>query len=66
MPSTDKHKGADVDRILLTDVTSYYPYVAVKTARYWVETGKLRAFKPGRRVLVRRSDIERLIDESAK
>ena len=35
------------------------------TVRYWVHTGKLKAFKPGRQVLVREADLEALIEASA-
>lgn len=34
---------------------------AVKTLRLWVATGRLSAFKPGRRVLVDRDELERLV-----
>jgi excisionase family DNA binding protein len=36
-----------------------------ETVRYWIHVGKLRAFKPGRSVLVRESDLEALIEASA-
>lgn len=35
------------------------------TIRYWVSTGKLRAFKPGRRILVRLDDLQALVEGSA-
>lgn len=36
-----------------------------ETIRYWIYLGKLRAFKPGRSVLVRESDLEALIEASS-
>lgn len=35
------------------------------TIRYWISTGKLRAFKPGKRVLVRLDDLQALVEGSA-
>jgi len=34
---------------------------APETIRYWVHIGRLKAFKPGRRVLIRESDLEACI-----
>lgn len=36
-----------------------------ETVRYWVHVGKLQAFKPGRQVLIRESDLEALMAASA-
>ena len=35
-----------------------------ETIRYWVHVGKLIAFRPGRQVLVRESDLMALIEAS--
>ena len=35
-----------------------------ETVRYWVWAGKLPAYKPGRRVLIRESDLIVLIEAS--
>lgn len=35
-----------------------------ETVRYWVHIGKLRAFRPGRQVLVREDDLAALIESS--
>jgi excisionase family DNA binding protein len=37
--------------------------VPVATLRWWVRTGKLRAIRPGRRLLIRRSDLEAFLSE---
>ena len=36
-----------------------------ETVRYWVHVGRLKAFKPGRQVLIRESDLDALIEASA-
>lgn len=36
--------------------------VPVKTVRWWISTGKLPSFRPGRRVLVRRDDVVALVE----
>jgi excisionase family DNA binding protein len=37
---------------------------SAETVRYWVHVGKLPAFKPGRSVLIRESDLDALIEAS--
>jgi excisionase family DNA binding protein len=36
----------------------------LSTVRYWIITGKLPSIRPGRRRLVRRSDLERFLAAS--
>jgi excisionase family DNA binding protein len=36
-----------------------------ETVRYWVNSGKLAGFKPGRHILVRESDLTALVERSA-
>lgn len=36
-----------------------------ETVRYWIHVGKLAAYKPGRQVLVKESDLEELVEASA-
>jgi len=36
-----------------------------ETVRYWVHLGKLPAFKPGRQVLVRETDLDAFVEASA-
>lgn len=38
-------------------------HVAPKTVRYWVDTRKLRAFKPGRHPLVREDDLAAFVEQ---
>jgi excisionase family DNA binding protein len=40
-------------------------HTSAETVRYWVHVGKLRAFKPGRSVLVRRKDLDALVESTA-
>jgi excisionase family DNA binding protein len=35
-----------------------YARVSVSTLRHWLYTGRLRSVRPGRRRLIRRSDLE--------
>jgi excisionase family DNA binding protein len=36
-----------------------------ESIRYWIHLGKLQAFKPGRQVLVRESDLHAFVEASA-
>lgn len=38
--------------------------IATRTAKRWIRSGRLRAFKPGRCVVVLRSDVTALLEES--
>src|SRR5580658_1107938 len=49
------------NELLLVEEVAREMRVPVATVRWWVRTGKLPASRPGRRLLVRRSDIERLL-----
>ena len=35
-----------------------------ETIRYWISIGKLKAFKPGRQVLVRDVDLDAMVEAS--
>jgi len=35
-----------------------------ETIRFWIHVGKLRAFKPGRQVLVREDDLAAMVEAS--
>jgi excisionase family DNA binding protein len=37
----------------------------IATVRYWIQVGKLRAYKPGRQLLVKPEDLEALVSGSA-
>lgn len=37
----------------------------VRTLRFWIAQGRLQAFRPGKKVLVRRADLLRLVESSA-
>jgi excisionase family DNA binding protein len=36
-----------------------------ESIRYWVHTGRLPAFKPGRQVLVREADLDAFVEASS-
>jgi excisionase family DNA binding protein len=38
---------------------------SAETVRYWIYMGRLKAFKPGRQVLIRESDLEALIEANS-
>jgi len=38
--------------------------ISVSTLRWWVRTGRLAAFRPGRRLLVKRDDLLALIEKN--
>lgn len=38
--------------------------VPVGTLRHWIQAGRLRAYKPGRSLLIRRADLDALIEGS--
>lgn len=38
---------------------------ASETVRYWIHVGKLRAYKPGRRVLVKETELRALVEGAA-
>ncbi len=58
---------AETDRefLLLEDCAREYP-VALGTLRDWRARGLIRTYKPGRRVLVRRSEFEAFLAKHAE
>ncbi|MFM2419640.1 MAG: Helix-turn-helix domain, partial [Pseudomonadota bacterium] len=51
------------DYLLLEEVCAI-SRSAPGTARHWIRTGRLPSIRPGRRRLVRRSDLERFLAEA--
>ena len=49
------------DGLLLVEEVAREVRAPVETIRWWIRTGKLPASKPGRRLLIRRSDLQRLL-----
>lgn len=39
---------------------------SISTVRQWIAMGRLRASKPGRRVLVERDDLDKFLDASVR
>jgi excisionase family DNA binding protein len=50
-----------VNDLLNVEEVAHEMRVPVATVWWWIRTGKLPAAKPGRRLLVRRSDLEALL-----
>jgi excisionase family DNA binding protein len=40
--------------------------VPVSCVRFWIRTGKLQSLKPGRRVLVRRTTLDKFLSDSER
>ena len=49
------------DELLLVAEVARLVRAPVETVRWWIRTGKLPASKPGRRLLIRRSDVQELL-----
>ena len=52
------------DLLLLPEVAEICR-TSVNSVREWIRAGKLRAIRPGRRVLVRRADLDVLLTVAA-
>ena len=50
------------DDILLIPEVARVARASESTVRWWIATGRLRSFRPGRRRLIRRSDLESFIE----
>jgi excisionase family DNA binding protein len=48
--------GANDEYLVLEEVAAFCR-ASLSTVRFWIRTGKLRSFRPGRRRLVRRADV---------
>ena len=51
--------------MLLREVQELTRAASISTVRHWIATGRLPSVKPGRRRLVRRSDVERFLMSGA-
>lgn len=54
------------DPLLLIPEAAAYARASVPTVRDWIASGRLQAYRPGRRVLIRRSDLDAFIARGAK
>ncbi len=52
------------NELLFLEEVAVETRAALSTVRYWITTGKLPSLRPGRRRLVRRSDLERFLAAS--
>ncbi len=59
-PASKKTHTSDDSFLLLPEVAQI-ARAPLASVRYWVQTGKLRALRPGKRVLVLRSDLEKFL-----
>jgi excisionase family DNA binding protein len=54
-----------VDEMLLVEEVARATRTSEATVRWWIRTGKLPASKPGKRLLIRRSELEALLSRKA-
>jgi len=59
--SIDCKKSEYLTLELASELTS----TPIKTIRHWIECNRLPACKPGKRVLIKKSDLQKLLEESA-
>jgi excisionase family DNA binding protein len=53
----ERNERENGDRLLLLTEVAQITRAPVSTVRFWVATGKLQSIRPGRRRLVRSSDL---------
>jgi excisionase family DNA binding protein len=51
----------DQDDLLLIEEVAAICRASPSTVRFWIKTGKLRSIRPGRRRLIARSELRRLL-----
>ena len=51
-----------IPEYLLLEEAAEIARTTVPTVRFWIQMGKLRARRPGRRVLIRRRDLLAFLD----
>jgi len=51
--------------LTLDQIVEQLPDTSLDTVRFWIYSGKLPAFKPGRHVFVREEDFRAFIEDSA-
>jgi excisionase family DNA binding protein len=52
--------------LLLLEEVAALTRVQVSCVRFWIRTGKLASLKPGRRVLVRRTVLEKFLADAER
>ncbi len=60
-PAKKKPYVSSPDDYLLLPEAAARARVSVATVRYWRSQGRLPALRPGKRVLIRRSDLEKFL-----
>jgi excisionase family DNA binding protein len=55
-----------MEGLLTIDQTAEFTGLSAWTIRYWIKHGKLASVKIGRRVLVERTELNRLVSENRR
>jgi excisionase family DNA binding protein len=50
--------------ITVADASARVGGVPISTIYYWIQTGRLKAFRPGRRLLIREDELVRFVEET--
>ena len=53
-----------MEGLMTIDQTAEYMGLSAWTVRYWIRTGKLPSVKLGRRILIEREELNRLVAEN--
>lgn len=61
MASTEHRDTAHATRYLTVDETAERTHAGVSSVRQWIRTGRLSAYRPGRRVLIPEAEVMELI-----
>ena len=56
---------ADASDLLLLPEVAEICRATVPSVREWIRTGRLKASRPGRRILIRRADVEAMLAAAA-
>ena len=54
------------EQLFLVEEVAAICRVPISTVRHWILIGKLKSIRPGRRRLVRQSDLEEFLKQPAK
>lgn len=57
--------GNEESGYMLVEEVAQHARAPISTVRHWISSGRLKAYKPGRRVLVKAEDLEEFLAASA-